>query len=303
GSGGKTPQLRFAVSEVPPAGSSGGGGVKFVLEYDDPESDLASWNPPNSFTDGKRKVEISVGFNWTSDGTNMFFTIPSGTIYGNYYSPESCGVGCQELNGISINAEYDGGPQDVLKLTPAGFNHPATLDIRLMDFIAQNYTSKVSGLGEFFSAENNPSESFRFGTTNWPVQFLYNNNATDPVAYDLKGRFKVSSNPSPKVFVKNVKVAESADFAEVEVILSSSQSSAVSFKYATTDGTAAKGSDYTAKSGTLSIPAGGESIAIKVPLLDDSQSESSELFHVWISDVTNASVGRDIATVVITDDD
>jgi hypothetical protein len=50
--------------------------------------------------------------------------------------------------------------------------------------------------------------------------------------------------------------------------------------YATADGTAVGGSDYTATSGTLTFAPGVTTETIRVPILDDSAVESSETFSV-----------------------
>ena len=57
--------------------------------------------------------------------------------------------------------------------------------------------------------------------------------------------------------------------------------------YATSDGTATAGADYTAASGTLSWPAGdlGER-TISVPLTNDSQDEANETFRITMSNAT-----------------
>ena len=52
--------------------------------------------------------------------------------------------------------------------------------------------------------------------------------------------------------------------------------SAVTVHYATANGTAASGTDYTAKSGTLTIPAGSTSGTISIAILDDTVDEPAQ---------------------------
>ncbi|MDE0459371.1 MAG: hypothetical protein OXI15_18910, partial [Chromatiales bacterium] len=61
----------------------------------------------------------------------------------------------------------------------------------------------------------------------------------------------------------------------VEVTLSPAPTTAVTFTY-TVGGTATAGSDYTALSGTLSVPKGAKTALIPVTLIDDTEGESGE---------------------------
>ena len=75
------------------------------------------------------------------------------------------------------------------------------------------------------------------------------------------------------------------DFA---VSLSRAASETVTVQYATSDGTATAGSDYTQTSGTLTFTAGESSKTISVPVLDDAHDEGEETFTLTLS---NASGG------------
>lgn len=81
---------------------------------------------------------------------------------------------------------------------------------------------------------------------------------------------------------------------------------AVTVDYATSDGTAAAGTDYTAASGTLSWSDGDtESKQIAVSIADDTDVEGDEVFSVTILNPTNGAAlgGITLATVTIIDDD
>ena len=77
----------------------------------------------------------------------------------------------------------------------------------------------------------------------------------------------------------------SLDFA---VTLSRAASGPVSVDYATKDGTAAAGADYTAASGTLTFAAGETEKTVSVPLLDDSIDEGKEMFTLELSNPQGA---------------
>ncbi|MBK7842443.1 MAG: hypothetical protein IPJ71_01915 [Bdellovibrionales bacterium] len=69
----------------------------------------------------------------------------------------------------------------------------------------------------------------------------------------------------------------------------------VTFQYATINGTAMAPGDYTAKSGSLTIPPGRKEIGITVPLVDDGSSDSGETFTLSVSNVQNANLGNGVA--------
>jgi hypothetical protein len=73
--------------------------------------------------------------------------------------------------------------------------------------------------------------------------------------------------------------------------------------YATSNGTATAGADYTATSGTLNFLAGQTSATFNVPILDDTLTEGSETFNVTLLNPSaGATLGAQTAAVVtITD--
>ncbi len=73
--------------------------------------------------------------------------------------------------------------------------------------------------------------------------------------------------------------------------------------YATSDGTASAGPDYTATSGTLTIPAGQTSGTINVPIVGDTVDETDETFTVTLSSQSEGNIATATATGTILDDD
>ena len=88
------------------------------------------------------------------------------------------------------------------------------------------------------------------------------------------------------------------------VTLSVASTSTVTVNYATANGTATAGSDYTATSGTLSFAAGETSKTITVSVLGDKTVESNENFTLVLSSPSGATLGSTAsATVTIIDND
>ncbi|HEX2914300.1 MAG TPA: Calx-beta domain-containing protein [Chloroflexia bacterium] len=88
------------------------------------------------------------------------------------------------------------------------------------------------------------------------------------------------------------------------VTLSSVSSQPITVDYATADGTATTAdNDYSAASGTLTIPAGQTSGTITINVNGDSKLEPDETFSVNLSNPTNAIIGTATGTGTITNDD
>ena len=87
------------------------------------------------------------------------------------------------------------------------------------------------------------------------------------------------------------------------VSLSRAQKQAVTVDYATADGTATAGADYTATSGTLAFRAGETEKTVKVPILDDAVNEGEETFRLLLSNASGAAIadGTAIGTIVNAD--
>lgn len=84
------------------------------------------------------------------------------------------------------------------------------------------------------------------------------------------------------------------------VLLSQSSSAPVTVQFSTANGTATAGNDYTAQSGTLTIPAGETSGTISVAINGDIVPESNDTVLVNLSNSTNATLNdsQGIGTVV-----
>ena len=122
------------------------------------------------------------------------------------------------------------------------------------------------------------------------------------------------NDPSPELSIHDMSLAEGAGELELEVALSfdhawETTARTVTAAYATADGTAGAGGDYTATSGALTfVPTLGNrfrppSQTIRVPLQDDAVHERGETFTVTLSAVVAAALAAATATVTIADDD
>ena len=115
----------------------------------------------------------------------------------------------------------------------------------------------------------------------------------------------VLENDAPTLAIADAQGSEDVDTLRFEVSLSTASSEAVTVAYATVDGTASAGSDYTAVQGRLTFAA--ESTApqtLTVAITDDPDDElEQETFTVELSDVAHATLGDASAVGTILDDD
>jgi hypothetical protein len=97
---------------------------------------------------------------------------------------------------------------------------------------------------------------------------------------------------------------ENSGAATVTVERTGGSAGSVKVDYATSDGTAKAGSDYTATSGTLTFTDGETSKTFSVPIFNDNLIEGTETFNLSLSNATNGAVlNRSVARGVILDDE
>ena len=110
----------------------------------------------------------------------------------------------------------------------------------------------------------------------------------------------------PEVSVADAQANEGAGAIAFEVSLDRAFTTAahrVTVDYATADGSAKAGEDYTATSGTLTFAAGETTKTVNVPVLDDAVDEGEETFTFRLSNATGARIGDGEATGTIANDD
>ena len=110
----------------------------------------------------------------------------------------------------------------------------------------------------------------------------------------------------PTVSVADARVVEAPDATmDFAVTLSRTLGEAVSVDYATADGTATAGEDYTETSGTLTFEPGDTAMTVSVPVLDDAHDDDGETFTLTLSNPSggNAYLDDDTATGIIENSD
>jgi RHS repeat-associated protein len=133
------------------------------------------------------------------------------------------------------------------------------------------------------------------------------NNATNATIADDSGTITIIDNdPLPGITVDGITVIEGNEGSQqalFNVSLSAISSQSVSVDFATEDGTAKEGKDYTAKEGTLTFAPGETTKTIAIEILGDNLDEANEAFHLNLSNASKGILVTPQVTGTIADDD
>ncbi len=196
---------------------------------------------------------------------------------------------------------------------------PQTVNIQAGDSVrftnAGGFHNVVADNGSFRCAEDCTATGGDPSSAGWSFTIQYSQAGTfghhcevhgSPGA-GMFGTVVVASNtPPPQAGTLGFdhsaySVAMSAGAATITVDRSGGDAGSVSVHYATSNGTAVAGQDYTAASGTLSWADGdGTAKSFQVPITNDPQSDPNETVHLTLSSPTGgASLGTSSATLTI----
>ena len=118
---------------------------------------------------------------------------------------------------------------------------------------------------------------------------------------EIKGRPSVGP---AALSVADARTTEETDATlEFAVTLSQAASETVTVDYATADGTAQTGQDYTATDGTLTFAAGETQKTVSVAVLDDAHDEGEETLTLTLSNASGARIADNVATGTIANED
>jgi hypothetical protein len=129
----------------------------------------------------------------------------------------------------------------------------------------------------------------------------------DPAVTSKLNALSIGYADPPAISIGDASLAEGNSGAanmNFTVSLSGTSVQDVTVQYATADDTATTaGNDYTATSGTLTIPAGNLTGTISVPIKGDTTVEAGKTFFVNLSSPTRATIADAQAVGTITNDD
>jgi uncharacterized delta-60 repeat protein len=113
---------------------------------------------------------------------------------------------------------------------------------------------------------------------------------------------RFNSTPEFAVASNTITISNTAGSVAVQVNRTGATTDSVSVNYATSDGTATAGTDYTAASGTLTwLPSDGDSKTITIPITNNGLSTGSRTFSVMLTGQTDGSLSSPNTVVTIQD--
>ncbi len=233
---------------------------------------------------------------------------------------------------------------DAYTLTIAGFTIAETEGAQTQNMVVTMSGAAQSDVELLFSTGNNSAESgsdytvqsgagytITAGSTsvNIPIEVL--GDAISEPEEDFTGTITIANdngqqitiatgvatntiedNDQVSIAINDVSVAESAlATAEFTVTLTGAIQDALTFTYATADGEALNGEDYTTSTNTINFAAGsgsGSTLTVTVPVSDDSRAEPTETFELALSNIVFSGAidngSNDLLGIgTITDDD
>jgi Ca2+-binding RTX toxin-like protein len=193
---------------------------------------------------------------------------------------------------------------------------PATVDWTTVDGTAEagaDYTA-ASGSLSFLTGETSKTIEIAIATDSlWEANEAFRivlSNPSGAAIVDGSGTVTITNDDSatsPVLDILDARITEGNDGTPVmrfNVGLSYAIGTAVTVNYATQDGSALAGADYTQTSGTLTIQAGQRSGVIEVPITADTITEGVEYLRLTLADPTGgATIGDGTANGVIANDD
>ena len=194
-----------------------------------------------------------------------------------------------------------------VRLTPSS-EQTVTVDFATADVTAEagtDYTAQSDTLtfraGQTIKRIFVPTTDDRFHEPEERFRVTLSNPSGATLA-DATGEGRISDNDRPELSIGSASVEE-GNTARFEVRLAPPSEQTVTVAYATMNVTAAAGTDYTARSGTLTFSARQTMMTISVPTTDDTERESDEHFRVTLSNPSGATLNDATGEGTIFDND
>ncbi len=271
-----------------------------------------------------KTVSVAVAGDTTVEGNETFYLNLSGATNATIAAGQGVGAIVDDdvallamsINDISLNEGNSGTTNAVLAVTLSG---PATQSTTV-NYATANGTATA---GSDYTAQSG-NLTFTTGQTSKTITVLVNGdtaveptetfvvNLSSPVGATLadgQGQVTITNDdtaPLPSLSINDVTVTE-GNSGTVNVrftaTLSATSASVVTVAYVTADGTANAGSDYVAKSGTLTFAAGTNQQFVDVTVNGDTAVESNETFFVNLSGASGATIADGQGQGTITNDD
>lgn len=175
-----------------------------------------------------------------------------------------------------------------VKLTTPGSNYPIPIE------------NPIPGYSS--NAASNDAESF-MSDSGQPSSWIDLKETNLPNANVCLKAFTNEAPPQISISPTSYTVAENGGSITLTINRSVNTYGPLTVNYATSNGTASAGSDYTPVSGTITFADGEISKTISIPILDDSIFEPAESFNLTLSNPSKGILISANATIQIIDND
>ena len=202
-----------------------------------------------------------------------------------------------DVRGLSNGAEIPAQSSSRLNVRAAASGPVASVRLELSGRAAASATENAAPWYLFGDRGNRGARAFPAGTYTVTATPYPEANLGGTAGQALSVSFTVKPH---ELSVADARAEEGTDATvDFTVTLAPSSPAAVTVEYATSDGTATAGADYTAQSGTLTFARGETSKTVSVAVLDDSHDEGAETFTLTLSNASGASIADGTATGTI----
>lgn len=174
----------------------------------------------------------------------------------------------------------------------------------------------VSGFSNAWNATEGASTATRKTFTNVSTNAKINAGSSRSFGFTAIGPFTVGATnftfnglvPAgaiPSISISDISAPEGDITADlgIEVTLSSAADTTVTVDWATADGSATSGQDYTAATGTLTFAPGEIAKTLPISVLGDTVEEADEIFTIQLTNPAGAPIIRATATATLVNDD
>jgi hypothetical protein len=308
-------------------GLASGAGVSFATSDGSAQAgaDYEAANGTLSFTAGQKTASFSVtiladDLDESNETVQLQLSLPTGGATLGSLTAATLTIQDDDSDGafqFSVSSyqagESDGAAQ--VTVTRSGLAGPLTIDYQTSDGTAQAGADYLAAAGTLTFAPGVSSQTFAItilpdaaveGSETIGLALLNPGGQGTLGARSTAGLTVLDDEPDTTLHFGLPQYAASEGKAGVvTVVRSGSAANAVSVQYATSDGSAVAGADYTASSGTLSFKAGQSSSTFKVVTTGDTLDEPDEDLTLTLSNPTGGAVlgTQDVATLLIADND
>jgi hypothetical protein len=181
-------------------------------------------------------------------------------------------------------------------LTFEGGDTSQTFDIAIKD------DSSSEGNETITVTLSNPGGGASLGTPS-TLNVIITDDESTSSSSSLSSSSSSSKGPTIGLSATQYSVDEDAGTVTITVTRGGSSSSAAAVNYATSNGSAKSGDEYTSTSGTLSFGAGEASKSFTVAVSNDTSDDGSKTFNVTLTSPTGATLASGLNTAVVTIND